>query len=416
VKRIVVVGAGAAGLSFAYYLSAATRDPFHCILVDPDTKEENDRTWAFWGEQFDLDHLVSHRWSRLQLRNGETLAKESGGYRYIRADHFYRHCRSRLAGDNRFSFFRGRAEAIEEGEGGAKVLLCRLPGGEESSWNAPPPDAGREVIEADLVVDTVFGPLEKEVQILRQSFVGWEVEAKRPSWDPDTATLMDFEVEAPRFSLEFFYTLPFDDKRALVEFTAVDTCVPPAGYLEERVEAYLDRRLGKGRWEVLRREKGTIPLYPDLAPGRSGRVYHLGVAAGAARPSTGYAFRSILETSAALVGQLAPQVSLTGSRLPEVPRVPHANRRPRFFDAVFLELLRREPEAIPRALMALFERNETARVFRFLSARSSLLDELFILAGLPWLPFLRAFRALLGKGPAGRKRPFQKAESAYELS
>lgn len=416
-KRIVVVGAGAAGLSFAYYLSASSHDPFHCILVDPDTKEENDRTWAFWGESFDFDHLVSHRWSRLSLNNRVGVKTESGGYRYIPADRFYRHCRRRLEEDERFEFLRERVERIEEVDGAVQVILAPTPG---MAASLDPPrsiGSGRRRIEADIAVESVFGPPERGECLLRQSFVGWEVQAKEPYWNPDEATLMDFEVAHGRHVLEFYYVLPMSSRRALIEFTAVDALVPGADYLEERVESYLDSLLGRGGWEILRREKGTIPLYESTAPRRRGRVYHLGVAAGAARPSTGYAFRSIIETSAALAERFASHLRGDGSQPPEVPGVPHAAWRPRFFDAVFLELLRGEAHVLPEALMALFRRNEAARVFRFLAGRSSLRDELAIVASLPWTPFLRSLGRLLRgylPAPAGL---FQRSkEKAYELS
>jgi lycopene beta-cyclase len=144
----------------------------------------------------------------------------------------------------------------------------------------------------------------------------------------------------------------------------------------------------------------------NRAPERDGRIYRLGVAAGAARPSTGYAFRSIVETSRSLAGEIASRLQEPTRAMPQVKPPLHLGRRARFFDAVFLELLLREPEQVPRALLRLFARNRSDRVFRFLSGASTIRDEISVLASLPWEPFVKALLRL-----AGGRRP--REESPY---
>src|SRR5690606_32000410 len=60
-------------------------------------------------------------------------------------------------------------------------------------------------------------PSADEVDLL-QHFVGWEVEAEGPVFDPETPVLMDFAVEQAR-GIHFMYVLPFSPTRALVETT-----------------------------------------------------------------------------------------------------------------------------------------------------------------------------------------------------
>lgn len=75
--------------------------------------------------------------------------------------------------------------------------------------------------------------------------------------------------------------------------------------------------------------------------------------------------------------------------------------------------------------MSLFRGSRTERVFRFLAAGSSIMDELLIIASLPWAPFLRALGGVLRRQPTGGKGALQgefqggfreAKEKAYELS
>jgi hypothetical protein len=317
----VIVGAGAAGLSFAYYLAHLdSTHEFSCTLIDPDAKTDYDRTWSYWGDHFDFDDLVEREWKRLLVRDGDTTAQAcfgGRGYRFVPSDRFYRRCLEVITADSRFSERRSE--------------------GADLSW-----------YRADYVVDSVFGPAmqpgaspgdlgPREEPAFRQSFVGWLVEIGAATWDRGELCLMDFDAPSDgtdpvstRPALEFAYTLPFTDRRALVEFTAVGRAQPSDEYLESRLESYL-----------------------AAAYGRTGKLL-----------------------SPAAVGD------------PAMP--PHRRLRPRFYDRVFLEVLAGEPAALPSALTGLFHRNRTERVFRFLAGRSTLLDEGAIIMSLPWGPFLRA--------------------------
>lgn len=399
-KRIAIIGAGAAGLSFAYFLSKATRDRFTCLLLDPDEKSDNDRTWAYWGTPFGFDHLVSHRWDTLRLRDAgrdESVITSSEGYRYIPADRFYRVCKKQLQGDSRFSFIRGRVESIRQDTKGVALSYRKFHAEPEEPFGI------QRLLEADLVFDSVFGPKTDDPALLRQSFVGWEIRCAEPLWDSRQATLMDFDSEAIPSGLKFFYVLPANARRALIEYTIVGESCPTADYLERRLERYLDELAEGKRWEILRREKGTIPLYMNRAPERDGRIYRLGVAAGAARPSTGYAFRSIVETSRSLAAEIASRLHEPTMAMPQVRLPLHLGRRARFFDAVFLELLLREPEQVPTALLRLFERNRSDRVFRFLSGASTIRDEISVVTSLPWGPFIKALLRLAGRRWSGEE-------------
>ena len=70
-------------------------------------------------------------------------------------------------------------------------------------------------------------------------------------------------------------------------------------------------------------------------------------------------------------------------------------------DAVFLRVLRSEPERGPELLARLFEAAPTHRVVRFLSDLGSASDALAIVRALPPGPFLREAGAALLRRPLG---------------
>jgi lycopene beta-cyclase len=417
VDSIIIAGAGAAGLSLAYYLAGLdSSHEFSCTLIDPDDKTDYDRTWSYWGEPFEFDDLVEREWRTLRLHNdGLTAAAtlDAPAYRFIRSDRFYGRCREVITADPRFTFVRGRVETVEA-DGAGVTVGVREHGAFASEEGTGGPGLAR--YRGDYLVESAFGPGGEPA--FRQSFVGWHVEGEAAVWDAEEATLMDFEGPSrdagarPGGGLEFAYILPVDERHALVEFTTVTAVQPEDDYLETRLERYLDRTLGAQRWVVTHREKGSIPLYDSRGPSSTagGRVIHLGVTAGAARPTTGYAFRSIVETSRAVAadygrrGVLRAPSAIGGDAMPA-----HRGARPRFYDRVFLEVLAGEPEALPRALVQLFRRGRTARVFRFLAGRSNLRDELGIIMSLPWGPFLRALwrTATPGRRRAGLDTPLR---------
>jgi len=406
VDSIVIVGAGAAGLSFAYYLAQLdTRREFSCTLIDPDAKIDYDRTWSYWGGPFDFDDLVEREWGSLLLRHNGSIATgtlRGRGYRFIPSNRFYRRCLDEISADPRFSFVHGRAEFLHSDESGVTVGVRPV----KRRSNAADTGDGITRHRADYVVDSVFGPTPRRtnsdaVPAFYQSFVGWVVDRDAAEWRPDTVTLMDFSERAGHGRMEFFYTLPFAEEKALVEFTSVGPGEPETDYLENRLDEYLINLLGEEGWKVAHREKGSIPLFEFREPtgAANGRIIHLGVQAGAARPTTGYAFRSIVETSEAVVAEYErTSVICSPESIGRRAMPSHRRGRPRFYDRVFLEVLAGEPESLPSALVSLFHRNKAERVFRFLAGRSSVLDELAVIVSLPWGPFLRALRRTFAYG------------------
>jgi lycopene beta-cyclase len=218
----------------------------------------------------------------------------------------------------------------------------------------------------------------REVDLL-QHFLGWEVEAPRPVFDPEVPTLMDFAVAQER-GIHFMYVLPFSPTRALVETTYFS----PAPLADEIYEAdlreYLRERFDLDDVAVGFTERGSIPMTTRPAPLRQGaRVVNLGLRAGLAKGSTGYAFQTIQAWSAALAHELLDNPG-------EPPAVPAPRPAPAVaMDRVLLDHLRRSPERAPQLLVDLFERLDPELLCRFLSDQARPLDYPRVMLATPLL-------------------------------
>ncbi len=217
--------------------------------------------------------------------------------------------------------------------------------------------------------------------LLHQRFVGHWVTADRPVFDTSTATLMDFTGQDAAGPVRFVYVLPVSPTEALVESTVFTPDAADPFDHEGHVAGYVGRRWGlrPDEWRVVDEERGCIPMTD--APARPDARWSAATAVvGTTRPSSGYGFARSNRHSAVVAQHLA-----AGTAVP--PFVD--GWRTRFLDAVFLRFLRDRPEQAAEAFRRLFALPGPL-VVRFLSERSSPIDELRIILALQKRPFLAA--------------------------
>ena len=124
---LILAGGGAAGLSLACHLLHSPLRDRSILIIDRDTKEQNDRTWCFWTDhQTLLDSIVSYSWNQLQILDAlmqKTLDLSPYRYKMIRGRDFYRSTHQTLSGYRSVKFLQGNIEHIEDGESCASVLV-----------------------------------------------------------------------------------------------------------------------------------------------------------------------------------------------------------------------------------------------------------------------------------------------------
>lgn len=379
----MILGAGCAGLSLALNLvEAGVDEPI--LVVDRRDRFENDRTWCFWDvEPTRFTELASHAWSRWMVHDGrrETVA-ECQQYRYlrIRSGDFYRSAFDRLAAAPNVTLALGRRiQGVSETPRGVTVATAE---GDLRGLRAFD-SSGRT---AASVPSTLT--LKMRRPSLLQHFFGQTIRVDHPVFDPSRPTLMDFrasQADGPHF----VYLLPLSTTEALVENTYLFPFDASPDRHRLEIAAYLRLRydLDPDSFEVIEEESGAIPM--SLAPNQveaTRRVVPIGLAGGAARPSSGYAFLRIQRQARWLADRLVREESIDSGGL----RRSLGPRKYRFFDAVFLRTLADHPELAPRIFGRMFDRAEPAALVRFLCEHSTLRDDLRIVAALPKLPFIAA--------------------------
>ncbi len=366
----IILGGGLAGLSLAYHL---THSPLHdcsILIVEPDDKDRNDRTFCFWSDRTSpFDALIHRSWDQIRIIDEhEQRAFDLGNYRYrmIRSLDFYRHTREVLAVHANVTFVHGVADHIEEAADGASVSV------DGQAY------FGRWVFDSRFKV-AEFKANPANTGTLYQHFTGWFIETPEDAFDPSAATMFDFRVPQ-RNELRFCYVLPLSKRNALVEFVALSH-----HQLEPTLKDYVENTLKLREYRILEEEGGVSPLtersFMRHASARS-RVMTIGTAGGRVKASTGYAFTRIQRDSAAIVQSLIE----TGQPF----NVPSDSGFFHLCDALLLHLMRERGTTIKSIFGVLFRRNPASRIFRFLDEASSVAETALIIANMPPRPFLQA--------------------------
>jgi lycopene beta-cyclase len=149
----------------------------------------------------------------------------------------------------------------------------------------------------------------------------------------------------------------------------------------EQLQRYLQRKEA-GKYEIIEQEYGVLPmstLPTTTQPTR--RIRRLGLAGGAARPSTGYAFLAIQRQAQRLADQL-----LKGDweNFPD-----YYSTQSRLLDATFLRVLQENPKRGPELFWRLFRYANPDALVRFLADTASLKDLWEIATCLPSGIFLK---------------------------
>lgn len=378
---VVIVGAGAAGLSLAYHLCApGGAVPLSVVLVDapPGPLRPPPRTWCYWeppGGAYDAALAAS--WPRLRVRaaDGTPTPTDPSPYRYkmLRSDAFEALAGRRLSGAPAFRRTEATVTAVRDTPGGGAEVLG---------------PHGQVIVRGRQVFDSrPPRRLPPARTTLLQHFTGWFVRTERPAFDPTTADLMDFRTPQPTRGLSFGYVLPLDRQTALVEYTEFSPAPLATEEYRRALDHYTREVLKLGEFRVTAQERGVIPMTDGHFPRSAGRsVYRIGTAGGATRPSTGYTFAAVQRQSRAVADQLRAGREL---RMP----TPYG-AWPRAMDAVMLRALDSGRVDGADFFTRLFRGVPAARLLRFLDGSSHLHEDLLIGLRTPVVPMLRTVAEL----------------------
>lgn len=366
--EVVVVGAGVAGLGLAVRLAEQRTPGVVLVEAPPGPDAAGDRTWCSWQrEPVMWDDAVSARWDRVAVHapDGDERRYLLTPYRYemVRSADYRRWAQDRLGDLDR------RTATVRVVDDGADRAVVRGDGLE---------------LSARWVFDTrPAAPSRPGRTALLQHFRGWFVRTPDAAFDPTVAGLMDFRVPQPAGGVAFGYVLPTSVSEALVEYTQFSRTALDDVQYDAALRRYTGQVLGLPAFEVTAVEQGAIPMTDAPFPRRLGRrVFRLGGAGGATRPSTGYTFSAAQRQAAAVAA------ALRDGRDPCPP--PAYPARHLWMDALLLRAIDSRRLDGASFLTELFAGHPVDRVLRFLDGESSLREELAVMASAPRGAMLRS--------------------------
>ena len=343
----IILGGGCSGLSLA--LAISKQNPEKKVLILESRKNYTaDRTWCFWNvSAHPFEHLIESKWKRWHVSfQGQTHAMQSERYEYhmLPAERFYEDALNSIQKNINITHL---SDAYV-----SKIL-------EDSSLIEILTKKG--VFKSSKVFDSRPEPLKSS---LNQHFLGWHVAVDHPTFDHETITLMDFDVDQSK-GLAFMYVLPFSPYEALLESTYISFTPHSNKVYEEDIRDYLRKRFGISTYRIFREERGVLPLFVSTKR-KPSRVIPIGAKAGWMRASTGYAFLPIQEGVDSI---------LSGKS--------HSKTIENYLDQVFLSFLKNNPRKAPEVFFNLFKNNTPDRLVRFLAGKASLKETLQVISSMP---------------------------------
>ncbi len=367
----IITGGGCAGLSLlARMIESGKFKDKKVLLIDKERRHKNDRTWCFWETNSGFfESIVYAKWDRLNFY-GEQFESllEIAPYRYkmIRGIDFYEYTYQLIEQSNLVDMEWGAvSQLMDEGDSVAVSV-------------------NEKQFTADYVFNSILfeKPDLTNYFSLQQHFKGWFIRTREKFFRPEMATLMDFRVDQ-HHGTTFMYVLPFDEHRALLEYTLFTRDLLSQDEYERELKKYTTTFLGLEHYEIEEQEFGVIPMTNYPFPSYKGRIINLGTAGGQTKASSGYTFQFIQKHTAALIEALVN----TGS-----PYLKESWLQKRFslYDSTLLHVLDNRKLEGKKVFTDMFKNGDPQTVLKFLDNETSLWEDLTIMYRLPKLPFAKA--------------------------
>ena len=346
----VIVGGGCAGLSLAYELEIHNKlEAKTLAVIEPREEYKRDKIWSFWKViDHNFEDCIKKSWKNFSINlPSKTKHLECNNFPYQTIDSglFYEKIISKLKENKNISFFKD----IKDINQNNSFIFNSVPSQETNKNN------------------------------LWQHFCGVEIKTKDQIFDDEIINLMDFNCEQ-RDNVHFFYTLPFQKDRALVETTWLSKMNDNSlKNYDNQIKNYIEQNLKIKNYEIVYKEKGAIPLFYPPNFSEKNKI-NIGTAGGMTRLSTGYTFLNIQEQSKYIRMNIE---KISNTKLFKI------GNKYKFLDEVFLRVLEKYPEKMPNIFFNMFSASSNT-VIKFLSNKSNLLEDLLIILKMPKLIFLKS--------------------------
>lgn len=368
----IFAGVGLAGLMVLHEMMRAdVLKNKKILLLEPDDKNQNDRTWCFWEKGAgEWDAVVAKEWASGFFVNNEKeigCFNEGMKYKMVESSLFYKKVINELKALPDLVWKKEHVSGYVENA--SEVIVTT----DVASYQ------GDVVFNSVLDMNRLRN--QKKYPLLLQHFQGWFVKTDAPCFDANHATFMDFSVPQ-NGNTRFMYVLPVSDTEALVEYTLFSADLLQAEEYENAIIAYLHQK-GIAEYTITRKEKGVIPMtaYP-FWKSNSKRVLNIGSAGGWTKASTGYTFKNCVKQSKRVAAWLKKD-AIDFSYF-------YRSNRFSFYDALFVMVLFRQNDLGYSLFSGMFSKVKPETVFKFLDEETSLAEDIRVIVSCPKLPFIKA--------------------------
>ena len=366
-----ILGAGAAGLTLAVkMLKAGLLQDKTLVIIEKDDKKSNDRTWCFWEKnEGPFESIVSKKWDNFLFYNdNEPLELTLSPYQYklIHGKDFYDHCIDLLKQQTNIHWIQD--EVISYTTDTNTTIYLQ----------------NNQVFNSKVVFDSFFSPAVFENQKghhLLQHFKGWLIEFDEPILNDTLATFMDFRV-SQNVGCNFFYVLPLNQHKALVEYTLFTKDLLTDDQYEEAIINYLQTHYPTYTFRVLEKEFGIIPMTSFKFKPNNGMVIKIGTAGGWTKSSTGFTFQFIQLYTDQLIESLQKK-NLKNWH-------PRFSKKHHLYDSVLLRLMSSEATIAKKTFSQLFNQLPTSLILKFLDNQSNFLEDIRIMNSVDRIKFMKA--------------------------
>ena len=345
----VIIGGGCAGLSLAYELDTHQKlNNKTLAIVEPRQEYKRDKTWSFWKvNKHNFEDCIKKSWKEFSIKTkseSKVIKCDNFPYESIDSGLFYNKINTRLKKNRNIKFFKD----IKDLDTNNSFIFNSLPNLEQNNNSN-----------------------------LWQHFYGIEIETSEPFFNAKILDLMDFNCDQ-RNSVHFFYVLPFDENRAMIETTWLSRNDNSLKDYDSQIKSYLNN-LGIKNYKVNYKEEGAIPLFYPINKKNKNKI-NIGTAGAMTRLSTGYTFLNIQEHSRYIRKNIQ---NIQNTKIFEI------GKKYKYLDEIFLRVLKKHPEKMPNIFSKIFNSSyETA--IKFLSNKSNLLEDLSIILKMPKWVFIKS--------------------------
>lgn len=365
----IITGAGAAGLSLlTYILNQDSLKSKRILIIDRESKDQNDRTWCFWDKaESPFDSILKHTWDKLYFQSPKvSKLLEITPYQYKMLDSlsFYKHTLALIAAHPNVEMINDTVKRIDAVSG---IVYT-----------------AKRAFQATYIFNSILFNNQKTPgkHDLIQHFKGVFIRTNKLAFNPAQATLMDFSV-AQYEDCRFMYVLPISHTEALIEYTGFSKNTLSQEEYDFEISAYIQSKLKIQDFEVTHEEYGEIPMTDAQFNKGNDCLINIGTAGGATKASTGYTFSFIQKQCR----QIAEK--LNRGQYP-IEKKKKLFDKYKFYDSIFLRVLSEKRIPAASVFHDLFSKLPAPLIFAFLDEESTLIQDIRLMYALDKGVFMSA--------------------------